>query len=488
MKSFYWHDYETSGIDPARDRPLQFAGLRTDEDLNPVGDPLVIYCKPAADCLPHPAAALVTGITPQKALAEGHIEPAFIAEIHRELAAPNTCGVGYNSIRFDDEFSRYTLYRNFYDPYAREWQHGNSRWDLIDVVRMTYALRPEGIEWPIGANGAPSFRLELMTAANGISHTAAHDALSDVEATIALARLIKDRQPRLFDYALRMRSKHEAAAMLDLGAQQAVLHISSRYPASRACTAMVLPLAQHPVNRNGIVVFDLAADPEPLLALSVDAIRERVFSRQEDLPEGETRIPLKLVHLNRSPMLVTPAIADDAGYERLGIDRARCLANADSLRKAGPGLAKKLAEVFNESHPPAEDADAQLYDGFFNDADRHTMVEVRNAKPADLANDSFHFHDERLETLLFRYRARNWPDSLSSEEQSRWELERQRRLRDPDGGGTLVLADFARDIHERLAGDGLADADRQVLEALLAYGEQLSGDNLAAAVGQLANS
>jgi exodeoxyribonuclease-1 len=161
--SFYWHDYETFGADPSRDRPVQFAGLRTDAELNVVGESLVIYSRPADDYLPHPQACLVTGISPQLALQQGVPEAEFIRQIHEELALPGTCGVGYNSLRFDDEVTRYTLYRNFYDPYAREWQNGNSRWDIIDMVRATCALRPEGIEWPLREDGLPSFRLEDLT-------------------------------------------------------------------------------------------------------------------------------------------------------------------------------------------------------------------------------------------------------------------------------------------------------------------------------------
>ena len=203
--TLYWHDYETFGVDARRDRPAQFAGLRTDEELNEIGEPLNIYCKPALDVLPHPEACLITGITPQLADARGVLEPEFIARIHAEFAQPGTCGVGYNSLRFDDEVTRHTLYRNFYDPYAREWQNGNSRWDLIDLVRMTYALRPEGIEWPLKDDGKPSFRLENLATANNIGHESAHDALSDVRATIGVARLIRNRQPRLYDWLFQLR-------------------------------------------------------------------------------------------------------------------------------------------------------------------------------------------------------------------------------------------------------------------------------------------
>ena len=262
-ETFYWHDYETFGTDPSRDRPVQFAGLRTDFDLNPVGDPLVVFAAPARDALPHPEACLVTGITPQRALAEGVLECEFIRRIHAELSRPGTCGVGYNSLRFDDEFTRFTLYRNFYDPYAREWRDGNSRWDLIDVVRMTHALRPEGISWPRDDDGKPSFRLEKLTAANGIEHGAAHDALSDVQATIALARLIRERQPRLFNYALKLRDKRFAMQHLDLAGMRPVLHVSGMFGAARHNIALIAPLARHPLNQKSSVTI-LPATPHHL--------------------------------------------------------------------------------------------------------------------------------------------------------------------------------------------------------------------------------
>ena len=181
-----WHDYETWGVSPKFDKPSQFAGIRTDLDLNIIGEPEMFYCQPPQDYLPQPEACLVTGITPQKALREGLTEAEFAERIHSLFSQPNTCVAGYNSIRFDDEVTRYLLYRNFYDPYAREWQNGNSRWDIIDMIRACYALRPEGIEWPtVERDGQQvvSFRLELLTKANGIEHEAAHDAMSDVYAT-----------------------------------------------------------------------------------------------------------------------------------------------------------------------------------------------------------------------------------------------------------------------------------------------------------------
>ncbi|MDX1380080.1 MAG: exodeoxyribonuclease I, partial [Xanthomonadales bacterium] len=263
--TFLWHDYETFGTDPAVDRPVQFAALRTDADLQEIGEPMVWWCAPAADTLPHPGACLVTGITPGQAAQKGMSEPDFARRIHGAMMQPDTCSVGYNSLRFDDEFTRHLLYRNFYDPYEREWRNGNSRWDLIDLARMCYALRPEGIKWPEREPGVPSFKLEDLTAANGIEHAGAHEALADVRATLAFARLLRSSQPRLFEWSLALRDKRKVLELFDLKDPQPLLHSSSRYPAARGATTLVLPLAEHAEQRNVFIVVDLAADPAPLL-------------------------------------------------------------------------------------------------------------------------------------------------------------------------------------------------------------------------------
>ena len=385
MKSLYWHDYETWGEDPSIDRPSQFAGVRTDENLNIIGEPLMVYCQPTRDFLPKPEACLVTGITPQKALAEGVPEPEFMRRVLAELSAPGTCGVGYNSVRFDDEVTRYSLYRNFHDPYEREWSQGNSRWDIIDMVRLTRALRPEGIEWPNHADGTPSFRLEQLTAANGLSHELAHDALSDVYATIDMARLIKQRQPQLYDYLYNLRNKRRVAELIDLKARKPLLHISSMFPAVNGCAALVSPIAMHPVNKNGVVVFNLACDPAPLLDLSVDEIRTRLFTRASDLPEGVERLPLKMVHLNKCPVLVTPKLVDPATAARLNLDLDGCHANWRKLQ--GYDIASKLQQVYSESgFAERTDPERMLYDGFLSNSDKPLLRAVRDASAEQLAS------------------------------------------------------------------------------------------------------
>lgn len=469
--TFYWHDYETWGANPAVDRASQFAGVRTDAELNIIGEPLVIYNRPTPDIVPHPEACLVTGITPQEALEKGVSEREFIGAIHRELSQPGTIGVGYNSIRFDDEVTRHTLYRNFLDPYAREWQNGNARWDLIDVVRLCCALRPEGIEWPRREDGEISFKLELLTAANGLSHESAHDAFSDVLATIELARIVKTRKPKLFDYALSLRKKQNVAQLLDLNKQKPLLHISSRYPASRFCAALVMPLAIHPVNKNSVIVVDLMADPEPLLELPSAQVAERIFSRSEDLGEGVERIPIKEVHINRSPMLATSNLLDQAAQGRLQIDMARCEANWQKLSRVD--LRSKLNDIFTlREFDEHTDPERMLYSGgFFSNEDRRLMNDVASASGEQLAERTFPFADNRLPELLFRYRARNFPHTLTAEEQSHWQEFCQLRRHSEEEGGLTV-----EQCLERIAAlRPEQDADKQtVLDALASYVKGLS--------------
>jgi len=474
--SFYWHDYETFGIDPARDRPSQFAGIRTDADFNIIGEPLVVYCKPASDMLPHPAACLITGITPQHALQHGVSEAEFIGLIHQQFSEPGTCSVGYNSIRFDDEVSRYTLYRNFYDPYAREWQNGNSRWDIIDMVRACRALRPEGIEWPCHEDGTPSFRLEQLTVANGISHESAHDALSDVYATIAIAKLIKEKQPRLFDYLFQLRNKNKVLALLNPVEKIPVLHTSAMFPASRLCTSLVMPLTRHPTNKNGVIAYDLSEDPTELINLSADEIRKRIFTSSADLPEDVSRIPLKTIHANRCPVVATSKMLDETVAQKISLDLPLARSYYKQL-KAEPKLGEKLSEVFLKAEfPPQNDPDVMLYSGgFFGKNDKEVMSIIRSSTASELRDQRFHFEDKRLAEMLFRYRARNFPDSLTEDELLMWNEFRFQRLTEPDGGGSIVMDKLLEEVDVYLSRDDLEDKDRQVLEQLLAYTDILLG-------------
>ncbi|MFC3034588.1 exodeoxyribonuclease I [Pseudoalteromonas fenneropenaei] len=472
--SLYWYDFESFGANPQKDRPSQFAGIRTDLELNVIGDPLIIYCKQAPDYLPHPEACLITGITPQLANQKGYPEAEFMAKIHAEFSQANTCVVGFNNIRFDDELTRYSLYRNFYDPYEREWQNGNSRWDIIDLVRACYALRPEGINWPEKEDGSPSFKLEHLTVANQIEHGQAHDALSDVLATIELAKLIKTKQPKLYEFFWLNRHKKALQAMVDVYNMQPLVHTSSKISAWQGCTTWIAPLSFHPVNKNAVVCFNLSHDPSPLLELDVAEIRARLYTKLSELNEDELPIGLKLVHLNKCPILAPAKTLLPENAERLGIDRAACLRHL-AILKAHPELREKVAEVFNDSErfSKPSNVDYQLYDGFISNADKAKLAIVRSTPAEQLANLALDFEDAKFNTLLFRYRARNWPASLSADELDKWRKYCQSKLLHGEDNPSIGAEDFMLTLENLVHEHEGNERNLKILKALYHYAQSL---------------
>ncbi len=474
--TFLWHDYETFGAQPRRDRPAQFAAIRTDANLNEIGDPIMLYCQPAPDFLPDPQSCLITGITPQQCLEWGVPEHQFAATVEAAFSQPGTIGVGYNTIRFDDEVTRFLFWRNLIDPYAREWQNNCGRWDLLDVVRMTYALRPEGMAWPTHPDGRPSFKLEDLARANGLLHESAHDALSDVRATIALARLIRTRQPKLFDFCLALHKKDKVATEMGMhlapGQRQPFLHVSGMFPAEHGCIGLVYPLATHPSNKNEVLVWDCRHDPAELFGLDADAIRLRMYTRSADLPEGVTRLPVKSIHMNKSPMLVSnlKTLSREQAL-RWDLDLEQALVHARAVA-AGPDMGAVWDQVYHRPATGVEtDVDEDLYGGFISNNDKRKLESLRADKPERLAQARPSFEDERLSELFFRYRARNFPHTLSDAEAEQWEQHRSARLFDGAAGARSIEQLFSEiDV---LSEDADERAE-EILGQLYDYAEQIA--------------
>lgn len=422
MHSIYWYDYETFGISPKFDRASQFAGIRTDEDLNIIDEPLKIYNRPTPDFVPSLEATLVTHILPQDCLQEGLNEIDFISEINTQFAQPNTTVCGYNNIHFDDEFTRYTLYRNLMDPYAREWQNGNSRWDLINLVRLTSALRPEGINWPINDKNLPSFKLDQLTVANGIEHGDAHDALADVYATIAMAKLIKTQQPKLYNYVFNHRLKHQVVTLIDCNKKTPLVHSSNKFLSEYHNTTVVVPLCWHPKNKNSVIAYDLRHEPSDLINLDAEAIIERLYTSRETLEEkGLNRVALKTIQINQAPVLAPINTLNEAAQKRIKLDLNTCQKHLQQIKNA-PALDSKLAQVFSKNDfAKDDDVDHQLYSGgFFSPKDKNLMEQVLETDPDELLGFHPPFKDPRLSEMLFRFRARNYPETLTSNEQQTW--------------------------------------------------------------------
>jgi len=455
------------------DRPAHFAAQRTDQELNPIGDPLVWYCSPPDDVLPHPMACLITGITPQIARNEGLAETEFAQNILDEMMQAGTCSAGYNSIRFDDVFTRNLLYRNLRDPYEREYRNGNSRWDLIDLARMCYALRPDGIEWPMHEPGKPSFRLEDLSGANNIAHEGAHDALADVRATIGLAKLVRAAQPRLFQWALGMRDQRQVIKLLDTVEPSPVLHTSARIPATRGCTAMILPLAVMPDRPKSVIAFDLSADPTPLIREPASVIHDLVFTPADDLPEDLHRLPLKAIHSNHVPMLAPLGTLRGTDTGRIGMDPEQCKQNAHQILASLEIVRAKVAEVYSSPYAAVEessDPDRMLYSGgFFTPADRHLMKKILLVPPGKLGGHLWSFQDKRLPLMLFRYRARNFPETLNLDEARAWNKDRKARLKETSDPAYFTLNEFQLAMQEmREAKKDDAEAQR-ILDQLDAW-------------------
>ncbi|WP_444996484.1 exodeoxyribonuclease I [Aliikangiella sp. IMCC44359] len=472
MHSFYWFDFETFGVNPAKDRPSQFAGIRTNSDFEIIDEPLNIFCRPADDFLPHPEACLVTGITPQQALEQGISERDFFRQIHMELSTPETCAVGYNNIRFDDEVVRFGLYRNFYDAYAREWQDNNSRWDILDLLRMTHALRPEGIEWPLNHEGNPSFRLEHLTVANGIKHVDAHDALADVYATIEMAKLVKHHQPKLFEYLFELRDKRRVMAEINLSTLKPFVHCSGMLGAKHNYCAVMMPIVAHPINKNSVICIDLTKPYEDISQLDKATIESRLFTRTEDLAPGINRIPIKEIHYNKCPAVAPIGVLNEKAQTRLNIDLEACLKKAEKLKQQIKILQGKLITIYqNNIYEPINNPDHALYSGgFFKPSDKSKMQKIRRSNWEELANNTFNFDDGRLNEMLFRYRARNAPDSLSAEEIRRWNQFKKDNYFDENSGSTLTYSNFIEKI-SLLKQD--KNNNQEILIALESYGNNL---------------
>lgn len=454
--TLFFYDLETSGLNPREDRIMQFAGQRTDTNLTPIGESYNVLVKLNDDTLPSPDAVMVTGITPQSTLNDGMSEAEFARFLQDEIFIEGTVAVGFNNIRFDDEFIRHLFWRTFRDPYEWSWKDGRSRWDMLDVIRLTRALRPEGIEWPVDDEGKPTNRLELITKANGIDHLNAHDALADVEALIEVAKLIRSAQPKLFTYLFDMRSKKAVQELVNLDDKRPFVYASGRYDAAYNKATVAFPFTSAP-NQN-VVVYDLRHDPSPFIAMSQDELRKRLFaSWEERKADSFVPVPVKVLQYNRCPAVAPLGVLEQAdGWKKLQLE-ATAIERHKSLLVHHPEFAERLRSVFEQKrdYAPSREAEGQLYDGFVDGPDRLRIEAVRNADMRQLADYHPSFDDERLAPLLLHYKARNFASTLSEDEAVAWETWRAERL-------NAQVSSFVSSL-QRLSMQAATDDEKQFL-------------------------
>ena len=477
MKTFFFYDLETSGFSPQNDRIMQFAGQRTDENLNRIGEPVNILIRLNDDVLPSPSALMVTKISPQKTVEEGYTEAEFAKMLVEEYFTPDTVIVGYNNVRFDDVHIQHLLWRKFYPPYDWQWKDGRSRWDLLDVVRMIRALRPEGINWPFVINEGTgekfaANKLELLTKENGILHENAHDAMSDVDGLIDVARLLKEKQPQIFDYLFRIRSKNEVQKLVNLENPKPFVYTSGRFKVEFEKTTVAFPIA--PAKNQNVIVWDLRFSPEKFIDWSEDQILENITVDFETRSSDDFEpIAAKILQYNKCPAVAPMGVLTEENQQRLKIDLAEIQKNLDILRK-NPHFAENLrsaferrSEVFQDKSSAEKPApEARLFEGFVSKSDDIKIEAVRNSTDRELADFHPDFADERLTDLLLHYKARNFPKSLSSQEKELWEEYRVENLQ-------KMMPNFMKEFQEIANNQNLNSQEEYILEEIKLWLENI---------------
>ncbi len=449
-RTFYWFDFETFGLDPKRDRPAQFAGLRTDENLNQLGKPDVLYCQLSEDYLPNPEACLVTGITPMTCMEQGVTEAEFAKKIYDLLSEPMTISIGYNNFKFDDEVVRHMFWRNLLEPYKREWDQGCARMDLYRVVQAVFAFKPDVFIWPRNDKGELVIKLEEMTKANNLVHENPHDAASDAISTMLLAKQIKEKEPRFWDYAVSLTNKKLIKSLL--GEFKPLLYASRRFGEEQNFMAAILPLGINPHKPNQCFCWNLAYDPQVLQNLTLfplcrnpesdrdhpeslcwDIESDKVVSLDWDgivarIPGAKDKgLPLIDLKLNDQPFLVkynrklcrVPGLTPEQVQER-----AKTIFDRDFSIMSN--VFDKIKAVGEEIYPESDEADLEtsLYStGFLDNRDRCQLERLRNMDPDKLAENYARpqFINEELTDMIARYVARNYPGYLTAEAESAWE-------------------------------------------------------------------
>jgi exodeoxyribonuclease-1 len=458
-ETIFWYDLETFGLDRCYDRIAQFAGQRTDLDLNPIGEPIVLYCKLSDDYLPDPLSCTITMLTPQEVNRKGMCESEMIERINTEFSKPNTVVAGFNNIRFDDEFIRNALYRNFLDPYKREWYNNCSRWDIIDLVRAAYDLRPQGINWPPRKEetGNPTFRLTCLTQANDIEQEGAHDALVDVLATINIARLIKAKQPKLYEYYFSLRNKAAVKRITQTPFGNPVLYTAAFFSNKEGCSRLITPITHMRRNANAIICFDLSKDTAPLL-----------HATEENLLKTEG---VFILSINKCPFVSPLNVLTDELAIKLGIDKNLALFRHRQISEQTNLLL--LARNIEEAYEGVEDVDFMLYDRFFSDADQKRFGLIRGATPKDKLSLNLDFEDNRIPEMLFRHVARNWEEVLDDRQKKKWKSFCANRILNPPGSIKMNWNFFNRKIDEKLESTETPAQEKLVLSQLKEYGKQL---------------
>jgi len=409
VKTYLFYDTETTGLSRCFDQVVQFAAIRTDARFRELErQELLIRLRP--DVVPAPRAFLTHRI-PLQRCQQGVTESEGIATIHRLLNEPGTTSLGYNTLGFDDELLRFSFYRNLLNPYSHQHANGCGRMDLYPMTVAYYLFDKSDLTWP-QSNDTASFKLEALSLANHLAEGQAHDAMTDVEATLELARRLAKEQPvwhYLAGYSSRQQSAQRisklppwpSGAPSDHGADRLGLLIDGRFGAAANFITPVLGLGRHHHYRNQTRWLRL--DQPELTAATVESIADSAWV--VTIKPGE-------------PGLLLPWLGR---YQHLLTEPRTTLCQQNLARLAAePGLLQAIRQhnlEFTWPDIPGLDLDAALYQaGFFSDQELTLGAELRAAPAAEKSAIAAQFPTPNSRLLAQLLVARNYPEVASSDD------------------------------------------------------------------------
>lgn len=462
--SFVFWDTETTGINSAFDQILQLAAIRTDDDLNEI-DRFEVRSRLLPYVLPSPGALRVTGLTIDDLLDEAH--PSHYEMVCRiQSAFGSWCPsvfIGYNSLRFDEEFLRQAFYQCLHAPYVTN-TGGSKRADALALVQTAALLHPNSIAVPLNEKGKPTFKLDRLAPANSFEHANAHDALADVEATIFMCKLVKDRCPAVWERAVRFASKDTVSSFVDDA--DAFVLIEPTRQAAKVVTA----LGTHPAQGNLTYCWNLEIDPRPYHGLDdAELVREL----------GKSGSPLRKLKKNAAPPLCS---LDDAPSHIVAEDQRELFEKRGRWVVADRAFVARViaaAVKLEKEYPPSPHVERQIYNGFWSAADSRRITAFHQADWTERGAIADQIEDARLSWLARRLIWVERPDLCS--EGNAGALSREKAMRllagDADCGGWNTISKTLSEL-EQVIGEASA-AQVVSFERLRNYVEMRRADCIA---------
>lgn len=413
---YVFYDTETTGTQTAFDQILQFAAIKTDQEFNEL-ERFDIRCQLLPYIVPAPGALRVTGVTPAM-LTDPTLPSHYQAmlEIRAQLLAwsPATF-IGFNSLDFDEILLRQALFQTLHPAYLTNTE-GNRRSDAMRVAHAASIFAPESIDVPTDHRGRETFRLDRLAPANGFNHDGAHEAMADVEATIHMARLIRQRDPAIWDALDRATTKNAARDLINA---ESMFVLTERY-FSRTYSWLVTPCGQNPEYDAQQAVFDLYYDPDDYRQLST-----------EDLVGVLSASPkvIRSLRTNAQPIIM-PAEAAPPSVKALAIPPAELArrvaviqADNDFRDRVGHAQALRFAD-----QTPSPYAEARIYDGFPSNADQALMAQFHEEGWPDRVALADRIEDDRVQEFARRLIYFERPGLLSPQNRAELDAWRTSRL------------------------------------------------------------